>query len=162
MSVENACPTIDAAELLEVAQRLMGLASDLLSEHRDPDDESGEDPTELTAVARATVRSRRRRDATFPGMFADAAWDILLDLFIAGEERRLINVSSACIAAAVPTSTALRVIGALERDGVIVRTRDPSDNRVHYLALADDARRKMAGLVREVRREMSLAIVRRD
>ena len=42
------------------------------------------------------------------GLFADPAWDIMLDLFAARIEGKDITVSSAGIAACVPPTTALR------------------------------------------------------
>jgi hypothetical protein len=67
--------------------------------------------TELAALARRYLRHRRERERLLPDLFADPAWDILLDLFAASIERRPVSVSSACVAAAVPPTTALRWIG---------------------------------------------------
>ncbi len=73
-------------------------------------------PTPLQR-AKEYYRKRRLRERMFgnPDLFADPAWDILIDLFIASEEGRKISVSSACIASAVPTTTALRWIKILGR-----------------------------------------------
>ena len=51
---------------------------------------------------RRIIRQRRMRDEYFGSdMFADPAWDILLDLYAAKLERHRVSVSSLCIAAAV-------------------------------------------------------------
>lgn len=91
-------------------------------------------------MARQIYRARRDRDRFFPDLMADPAWDLLLDLFIAGEEDRSVSVSSACIAAAVPPTTALRWINVLEKQGLIARKDDPQDGRKAYLSLSLSAR----------------------
>jgi hypothetical protein len=93
-----------------------------------------------TSLARAYLKLRRNRDRAFPDLFADPAWDLLLDLYAAAAERRLVSVSSACIAAAVPHTTALRWINMLEIQGLILRTPDPADRRSSHLRIAPVAR----------------------
>ena len=83
-------------------------------------------------------------------MFEEAAWDILLDLFVSEREGREISVSSACIAANVPPTTALRWIGLLEDRGAILREPDPTDRRRINLRLSDEARAAMYAYITEV------------
>ncbi|MFC3713815.1 winged helix DNA-binding protein [Sphingoaurantiacus capsulatus] len=79
---------------------------------------------------RQVIKRRRAREICFSaGLFADPAWDILLDLTIARIERRDLSVTDVCIAAAVPQTTALRWIGTLERQGLVDRIPDPRDSR---------------------------------
>lgn len=80
---------------------------------------------------------RRARDRMFgnKNLFSDPAWDILIDLFIAFEEGRGISVSSACLASAVPMSTALRCVNNLEGAGHISRYADPHDARRVFISL---------------------------
>lgn len=82
---------------------------------------------------------RRQRDRIFenPHLFADPAWDILIDLFIAFEEGRRISVSSCCIGSGVPITTALRWIKILEEAGHILRQHDPSDARRTFITLTE-------------------------
>jgi DNA-binding MarR family transcriptional regulator len=91
--------------------------------------------------AKEYYRKRRLRDRMFadPNLFADPAWDILIDLYIASEEGRGISVSSACIASAVPVTTALRWIKILEQGGHISRHEDPSDARRVFMSLTESA-----------------------
>jgi hypothetical protein len=102
------------------------------------------------ARVRRYLRQRRARDAAFPaGTFADPAWDILLDLFASDLEGRRVSVSSACIAAAVPPTTALRWIRKLVEDGVLTRVQDPNDGRRVYLSLSEAAWQRMDQWVSE-------------
>lgn len=89
------------------------------------------------AYIRELLRKRRLRDSYFqPGLFSDPAWDILLDLMAAKLECHDVSVSSLCIAAAVPPTTALRCITAMTRDGLLERTPDPHDARRIFMSLS--------------------------
>lgn len=95
---------------------------------------------------RAMIRMRRMRDRFFDAdLFADPAWDMLLDLMAARLEGRQVAVSSLCIAAAVPPTTALRWIRTMTDRGLFVRHSDPRDGRRVFIDLADEA---AAGLER--------------
>jgi hypothetical protein len=85
---------------------------------------------------RAHIKARRLRDRFFdPELFADPAWDMLLDLSAARLEGRQVSVSSLCIAAAVPTTTALRWIKALVDRGLFLRESDPADARRAFIGM---------------------------
>lgn len=89
---------------------------------------------------RDILRLRRLRDQFFPGeMFADPAWDMLLDLMAARLAGQRVSVSSLCIAAAVPATTALRWIRALTDNGLFLRQADPADGRRVFIALSEKA-----------------------
>jgi hypothetical protein len=108
---------------------------------------------------RAAIRSRRLRAQFFAGeLFADPAWDMLLDLFAAELERRRVSVSSLCIAAAVPPTTALRWIGTLHDSGLFERHADPSDRRRAYIALSAKGLEGMRSYVAAAKRQ-GLSIV---
>ena len=98
-------------------------------------------PPSPVQLARCIYASRREREVVFgAGLFGEPAWDLLLDIYIAGAEGKALSVSSACVGAGVPESTALRRLRRLERDGLVLRRRCPVDARVVYLTLADAAR----------------------
>jgi len=102
---------------------------------------------------RTVIRSRRLRAQFFAeDLFADPAWDMLLDLFAAGLERRRVSVSSLCIAAAVPPTTALRWIGTLHDAGLFERHADPNDRRRAYIGLSQKALDGMHGYVSAAKR----------
>jgi DNA-binding MarR family transcriptional regulator len=94
---------------------------------------------DLLKVAEGIVLKRRRREKFFQTTnFGEPAWDIMLDLFIAKLRGRMISVSSACIAAAVPPTTALRYIFIMTQLGQIQRLADPNDARKVYVMLSDE------------------------
>ena len=86
---------------------------------------------------RAVIRARRLRERFFePELFADPAWDMLLDLLQAEIAQHRVPVSSLCIAAAVPATTALRWIKTMTDSGLFVRRADPHDRRRIFVELA--------------------------
>lgn len=89
------------------------------------------------AMIREMIKLRRLRDSYFEkDLFADPAWDILLDLMASRLEGRPVSVSSLCIAAAVPATTALRWITAMTESGMLVRQHDPNDARRIFIELS--------------------------
>jgi hypothetical protein len=132
-----------SAEAGRIAQALAELSIDRGADEAAPD----------AARIRALIRARRLRDRFFDGaLFADPAWDMMLDLFAARLEARQVAVSSLCIAAAVPTTTALRWIRGLTDAGLLVRVADPSDGRRFFVALADPVADALSGYFAELRR----------
>lgn len=98
----------------------------------------------IVESARELYRRRRHRERLFrSGLFSDPVWDILLDLFIAQSESRSICVSSACIGASVPTTTALRHINYMIDAGLLNRIPNPVDSRSRLLELTCEASRLM-------------------
>lgn len=90
-------------------------------------------------AAQAIIRMRDLRDRMLggQGQFADPAWDLLLDLYVATVEDRPLAVGDACVGARVPQTTALRWIDQLERMGKIKRSADPADRRRTLVSLTD-------------------------
>lgn len=132
-------------ELSNEVSRIAASLADLSTRRRlpleaDPGAEKAGAP-EVTAELVEWVISARRRRAHFfsADLFADPAWDMLLDLFEAEIRMRRVSVSSLCIAAAVPASTALRWINAMVKEGLFVRIPDPNDLRRIYIELSPEA-----------------------
>ncbi|HEX8482856.1 MAG TPA: winged helix DNA-binding protein, partial [Allosphingosinicella sp.] len=121
---------------------------------------SGDDAAPLDAATiRAMIRARRMRERFFlQGLFADPAWDMLLDLMAARLEGQQVAVSSLCIAAAVPPTTALRWIKALTEGGLFVRKADPEDRRRVYIELSDDAAMRFEAYLRAAQRVAPLTV----
>ena len=117
-------------------------------------------PTAAASVAapfvRAILKRRRARERFFPAeLFSDPAWDMLLDLTAARLEDRTVSVSSLCIAAAVPTTTALRWIRNLCDVGMFERNIDPDDMRRGIITLSDATADRMLGYLASIRGAIS-------
>jgi hypothetical protein len=95
-------------------------------------------------VVRNVIRARRLRARYFPNdLFADPAWDMLLDLLQAEIAQLRVPVSSLCIAAAVPATTALRWLKTMVAQGLFVRRADPHDGRRVFVELAPEASQQL-------------------
>ena len=96
-------------------------------------------------LVRAIIRQRSSRLRYFPDdMFADPAWDMLLDLTAARAEHTRVSVTSLCIASGVPSTTALRWITLLAQAGLVERVEDDTDRRRAFVQLTDRGADAMA------------------
>ena len=97
----------------------------------------GDAPQVPVETVRSIIRARRLRGRYFSEeLFADPAWDMLLDLLQAEISKLRVPVSSLCIAAAVPATTALRWLKTMVQEGLFVRQADPHDGRRVFVELA--------------------------
>ena len=102
-------------------------------------------------TVRQVIRARRLRSRFFEeDLFADPAWDMLLDLLQAEIAQLRVPVSSLCIAAAVPATTALRWLKTMTDKGIFVRRADPHDGRRVFVELSPDASSAMRRYFAEV------------
>jgi DNA-binding MarR family transcriptional regulator len=108
---------------------------------------------------RNLIKLRRLREQHFDAdLFADPAWDILLDLFAAQLEGKSVSVSSLCIAASVPPTTALRWITSMTEHGALVRKQDPNDARRVFIALSADSEAKLRAYFADIALRPNLPI----
>lgn len=124
-------------EVNRIAVALARLSNTPLSPDTVKPMQPGEGPAVSAETIRAIIRARRLRDQFLPGeLFADPAWDILLDLLQAEIIQHRVPVSSLCIASAVPATTALRWIRTMTDRGMLLRREDPHDARRVFIELA--------------------------
>jgi hypothetical protein len=102
-------------------------------------------------LVRRVIRQRQLRARFFDGdLFADPAWDMLLDLTAARAEHTRVSVTSLCIASGVPPTTALRWIGQMTDSGLLQRVEDEADRRRAFITLTDKAADAMARFFAEL------------
>ena len=98
--------------------------------------------------ASSFVALRRERERQFEGiMFSDPSWDMLLDLFIQRADGKLTTVTSACIGASAPPTTALRHLSMLIEQGYVERRGSERDQRVFYVDLSHAVFDQMVSLL---------------
>jgi len=98
----------------------------------------------LATIAMSMYRARRYRTSHFDAeLFADPAWDMLLDLFINKVRGVRVSTVSLCLSAHVPSTTALRWIRVLEKQGLLHRHRAPDDHRLKLIELSQEGYRRM-------------------
>ena len=133
--------TPDGANMQDFSQQIARLVAALegksIENRIDRDDVRVADQ-DINATLRMIISSRSLRSRFFPSqLFADPAWDILLDLARARLEGQQVSVSSVCIAASVPMSTALRWVRQMTDAHLLRRWTDPKDRRRDLIALTD-------------------------
>jgi len=103
--------------------------------------------TPSSQVLLRIIRARHARGDYFPSdLFSDPAWDILLDLLHAHILKQNVCVSSVCVAANAPATTALRYLSLLEKGALVKRTPDPCDGRRCFVSLTVHAEEAFAKL----------------
>lgn len=152
-------PSMDAlsAQIDQVARMLATLREENTREQKPAHQEEA---TIDAAFVRGLIRSRRLRDKFFPAdMFADPAWDILLDLTAAFLESRSTSVSSLCLAANVPPTTALRWIKSMSDAGLLHRRADELDGRRILVDMAPATAETMLRCLRQIRSRQDAPVV---
>jgi len=129
------------AKLRKLLGELDELMSDIYLHSQDRTDAATRDGI------RKLLLLRRRREVLFPQIdFGEPAWDMLLDLYLADSNSTPVSITSACIAASVPQTTALRTLNGLVEDGLVVRSRDPRDARRSHVKLEATTRGRIESL----------------
>lgn len=91
----------------------------------------------MKSYAQSVYRFRRSRTKYFDeDLFGEAAWDMLLDFFIAANLNKTIAITLACFASGVPATTALRWIAILVERGLVEKEADPDDRRRVFVRLS--------------------------
>ncbi len=138
-----------AREVLERTNEFMDLAKTMELPENSKNRRYFSDLPLLSAIAKEEYRQRRAREQFFdPALFGEPAWDLLLDLFIQRAAGKAVSISSASVASGVPSTTALRWIGLLEEQKLVRRTACPSDKRVSWVELSEEAFLKVAAALR--------------
>jgi hypothetical protein len=139
-------PKQNAERLLQLSNEVSRIAGALaqLSSHPDagpkePVRQQADVPAVAADKVMRLIRARRARSQFFPDdLFADPAWDMMLDLLHAELTHRRVSVSSLCVAAEVPATTALRWLTNMVERKIFVRRSDPLDGRRIFVELAPE------------------------
>jgi hypothetical protein len=102
-------------------------------------------------IRKVIARRKLRGRYLGPDLFADPAWDMMLDLAAAEGENVRISVMSLCIASGVAPTTALRWIAQLVDRGLIARSEDSKDRRRTYVSLTNKSRTALARYFSDLR-----------
>ncbi|APZ97433.1 hypothetical protein BWQ93_02205 [Sphingopyxis sp. QXT-31] len=132
-------------EVRRLAEMLNAMASDDPSK---PDETDPSVPISFdegrAAEAARMYKERRLRDRFLPSnLFAEPAWDMLLDLYRAHYRKSDVSICSLCLASCVPTTTAHRWIDTMEDAELFKRTCDQTDRRRIFVELTEGARLAM-------------------
>ncbi|QJB68033.1 hypothetical protein [Parasphingorhabdus halotolerans] len=97
---------------------------------------------ELIERARKNLRWSRSKvqamDSGY-GLFSDACWNMCLDIYICNLNREPITVSSIAHSSGIPMTTAMRYINVMVKQGLLIKTPNPSDNRMFLVSMSMDS-----------------------
>jgi DNA-binding MarR family transcriptional regulator len=97
------------------------------------------------ARLRQVIKARRARELMLgPDLFADPAWDMLLEAYAADLVQTRLSVTALCHCAAVPATTALRWLQKLEQKGWLTRKKDTLDARRIWIELTPRGSARMS------------------
>lgn len=139
----------DANNLLRLSNEVSRIASDLARLSTEPtkfEQRAGTtNKTDVTAEdVVAVISARRLRSRYLPyDLFADPAWDMMLNLFLAELTGQPMAVSRLTHSAEVPATTALRWMNTMIERGIFRRRSDPFDKRRFFIELSADASKAM-------------------
>src|SRR6478736_6842846 len=109
-------------------------------------------PQVTPARIRQMIEARRAREQMLgPDLFADPAWDMLLEAYAADLMQVRLSITSLCDGAAVPATTALRWLHKLEEQGWLQRKNDPLDGRRILMELTPRGSARMSRYFNTVR-----------
>lgn len=150
-----ATQTPTSHSLLRQAEALQAQAAELAAIINRADNDPG---TALmsnkgtAALAKGIIRARTQRSKFLPpSLFAEPAWDILLELYSAELAQQRMTVTQVCAAAKVPATTALRWLATLESSNLVVRRPDPLDARRSFVALTEAGEQAMENFFQSIK-----------
>ena len=95
-------------------------------------------------AARALMLARQGRGAIFASaMFGEPAWDMLIALYLAEFDQVRITVTGLAERSGAALTTAIRWLDYLEQTQLVERRAHPTDRRVIFVELSEDARSKL-------------------
>ena len=95
---------------------------------------------ELLFTARQILHRRRMREKEFKSvLFAEPAWEMLLELFVQETSGAAITLTQLVAQSRIPASTVLRWVRFLERDGMVVVRQHPTDHGSDFIELSSTA-----------------------
>ena len=97
----------------------------------------GNEQDQLAAIAQSEFHNRRRRDSLIRyDLFAEPAWDMLLDLYIQHHRGQPVAVDRLCTAAGAASTTALRWLGLLIEKELVMWASAAEEDGVIRVALS--------------------------
>lgn len=93
--------------------------------------------SDFRGLARRELRHRRRRRRHFPeSMFGEAAWDIMLFLYVEKHGRRF-SIGRLTEQLRLPLSSTIRWVNFLTGKGLLRRAQHPTDQRTVFVEITD-------------------------
>jgi len=105
---------------------------------------------QLVQLANWLFDARKTRDRFFhPGLFGEAAWDVLLALYLRDQAGPQPTIAALSKVARVPTATILRWLQTLEDQDLVTRRPHPHDRRSVIVQITPHGRAAMESYLSE-------------
>ena len=115
-----------------------------------PNRSESSDAEQLVQLASWLFQSRKARDRFFhPGLFGEAAWDVLLALYTMDQAGPRLTIAALSKVAGVPTATILRWLQTLEDQELVTRRPHPHDRRSAIVQITPQGRQAMESYLSE-------------
>jgi DNA-binding MarR family transcriptional regulator len=133
-----------ARRLLHLLLSAEEAGADALEQRSTTTPVAGADRATLIARARLDFSNRRRRGELFgQSMFGEAAWDMLVALYILEISGQRQTIGSLLKFSGTPTSTAKRWLDFLVSHELVCRYPHPTDRRTAFVSLTPKSRDKL-------------------
>jgi DNA-binding MarR family transcriptional regulator len=110
--------------------------------------EAGAQEPSFLELARKMQSMRARVVDLLPrDVFRDSAWDMMLELFVAEQQKRLVCVKELILVSGETSTSALRRIDRLEAAELLRRRNDPVDHRRVAVALTSKGNAAMCTML---------------
>jgi DNA-binding MarR family transcriptional regulator len=104
----------------------------------------------MVRLANWLFHARKARDRFFhPGLFGEAAWDVLLALYMMDQAGPRLTIAALSKIARVPTATILRWLQTLEDQALVMRRPHPHDRRSALVQITPHGRAAMESYLSE-------------
>jgi DNA-binding MarR family transcriptional regulator len=133
------------ARVDQIQELLAGRSDDVTSRAARPVSGEGLPKAGLLDQLSFNIQIRRiRRNHFGSAEMSGPTWDMMLDLMLAATHDRVLSASDLATGAGVPLSSGLRMISALEQQGLVHRSTDERDRRRTIVRLTDTGTERMA------------------
>ena len=134
----------DAARLFELLLDPATLRAAFAGLPSDASQNLSADRQQLQSRARRELEARRAREHYFDReLFGEPAWEILLALYLNEHSGARLTTSKLAEWVALPMTTVIRWVGALEQNGLVGRGDHPTDRRMVFIRLLDKGRKAL-------------------
>jgi hypothetical protein len=107
-------------------------------------------PADLIDRAQKCLQWGRLKSAALDagnGLFADACWNMCLDIYICGLKDEQVTVSAIAHSSGIPMTTAMRYINVMVEQGLLEKSPNPADNRMIFVAVSPECSIKIRDLL---------------
>lgn len=141
---------VTAESLNNIADLLRGSTKHASNAYNGDRETEGCKSPQLVDLAKRELKQRKLQFKHLPiDFFGDAAWAMLLDLFVSEHQGKRLSTTSVCHGSLYPETTALRWLDVLTHEGFVVRQACTTDKRVKFVSLTAKGRSAVSSILHD-------------